>query len=227
MYDYDCRPICGNGYPNVSEQCDDGNLVPNDGCTNCTIDPLMNCSFYPYNECWVIGICGNSKIEPHDENCDDGNTADLDGCEHTCHLEPGWNCSGVPTNCSEICGDYRITGKETCEDGNLALLDGCSDKCKVETGWNCTDTIPSICTEICGDGKIVGNETCDDGNNNDNNGCKIGCKDGYLDKWTCQTSTTSVCKGICGDGFKMPGEACDAGPLTGCKPDCLGIADGW
>ena len=30
--------LCGNGVRTISEQCDDGNSIPGDGCTNCKVD---------------------------------------------------------------------------------------------------------------------------------------------------------------------------------------------
>jgi cysteine-rich repeat protein len=34
-----CILICGNGSIDAGETCDDGNVIANDGCTNCAIDP--------------------------------------------------------------------------------------------------------------------------------------------------------------------------------------------
>jgi cysteine-rich repeat protein len=40
----DASVVCGNGVLESGEQCDDGNNVPNDGCTNCTVDtPVFPC----------------------------------------------------------------------------------------------------------------------------------------------------------------------------------------
>ena len=34
-----CEPICGDGLHVISEQCDDGNIVNSDGCSDvCTIE---------------------------------------------------------------------------------------------------------------------------------------------------------------------------------------------
>lgn len=38
-----CRKICGNGYQNDTEQCDDKNEIDNDGCTNCKVDEFYKC----------------------------------------------------------------------------------------------------------------------------------------------------------------------------------------
>jgi cysteine-rich repeat protein len=71
--------VCGDGAISCvanSEQCDDGNTNPGDGCDeNCRIEP----------------ICGNSVVEAG-EQCDDGNVAPGDGCDADCQTE----ISGVP-----------------------------------------------------------------------------------------------------------------------------------
>ena len=38
-----CIEVNGNSYRTSSEECDDGNNIDNDGCTNATIDPLYVC----------------------------------------------------------------------------------------------------------------------------------------------------------------------------------------
>lgn len=60
--------FCGDGTANNKvEQCDDGNSVALDGCTNCTYD------------------CGNNVIDTTaGEECDDGNRVDNDGCSASC-----------------------------------------------------------------------------------------------------------------------------------------------
>src|SRR5262245_8210181 len=61
-------PSCGNGVQDPGEECDDGNLNPNDGCTSfCT-------------------ICGNGHITAP-ESCDDGNHDGLDNCPADCRIE--------------------------------------------------------------------------------------------------------------------------------------------
>lgn len=67
--------ICGNGIREASEQCDDGNTQPNDGC-----------SAYCFIE---TQFCGDG-IKETGEQCDDGNANYGDGCTPTCAVEiPG------------------------------------------------------------------------------------------------------------------------------------------
>lgn len=99
-------------------------------------------------------VCGNGVFE-FGEQCDDNNPpANGDGCSTTCQVEPGFNCSGVPSVCvSNVCGD-GIVNDEECDDNNTTNNDGCSSTCTVEADSSCTGTMPSVCTKyetICND----------------------------------------------------------------------------
>ena len=58
--------ICGNGFIDVNEECDDGNTASEDGCS-------ATC----------ISECGNGDLNQNEE-CDDSNTQDGDGCSAEC-----------------------------------------------------------------------------------------------------------------------------------------------
>jgi cysteine-rich repeat protein len=95
---------CGNGILDPGEQCDDGNTVPDDGCSP---------------DCRLDVVCGNGVVDPG-ELCDDGNTDDGDACLATC--EPA------------RCGDGFVhVGVELCDDGNLDDTDGCTSACEPAT----------------------------------------------------------------------------------------------
>ncbi|MEO7330316.1 MAG: DUF4215 domain-containing protein [Minicystis sp.] len=75
-----------------NEQCDDGNYVSGDGCSDtCDIELGYECTGIP-SECFQ---CGDGKIQPP-ETCDDGNTADGDGCSRYCQLESKCPAPGDP-----------------------------------------------------------------------------------------------------------------------------------
>lgn len=179
----DCQPgdgdivACGDGIAGntLGEICDDGNVIPGDGCTNCQLDLL---------------VCGNGIVEGG-ETCDDGPGG---VCPDDCNpeegmpicgdgvVDPGEICDdgGAPGGCPDdcvpgegdlaVCGDGIVgnTAGEQCDDGNLLANDGCSD-CQLEN------------PELCGNGVLDPGETCDDGNNINNDGCSAFCQSFGLD----------------------------------------------
>src|SRR5262249_14139540 len=105
---------CGNGVIQGNEQCDDGNLISADGCTNiCTITIGYNGTGEP-SVCTTT--CGDG-IPAGSETCDDGGTIDADGCSAGCQVEAGYVCCGAPSMCSP-CGNGLVEACEGCDDGN-------------------------------------------------------------------------------------------------------------
>jgi cysteine-rich repeat protein len=164
---------CGDGILNLGEECDDGNNVSCDGCSDfCEIE--------------VGYVCGDGILNTDCEECDDGNTDPGDGCRADCTLE--------------ICGDGILDPQEGCDDGNNTPCDGCSSDCVIEEGYVCGDGILNTdCGEECDDGDVlpcdgcsdfceieIGGvcgdgilntdcEECDDGNLMDGDGCAADC----------------------------------------------------
>ena len=130
--------ICGNGTKAGAEQCDDGNVLSNDGCSStCKIEKNFKCPT-PGSPC-VAAVCGNGVVEGI-EQCDDGNNRPYDGCSPTC--EKDFNCP-VGAACNAVCGDGLKFPSEGCDDGNTTDGDGCSSTCTVELGATCnTITAP-------------------------------------------------------------------------------------
>lgn len=88
------KTVCGDGNREGTEQCDDGNTKPFDGCSpDCQWEPKC-----PDGKCEPR--CGDGLLFDFDgdgdgiidEECDDGNTVDGDGCSSTCKVEPGYEC---------------------------------------------------------------------------------------------------------------------------------------
>ncbi len=125
---------CGNGRLEPGEMCDDGNVLPGDGC-----DAM----------CGREEFCGDGTVDPGEE-CDDGNNLSGDGCRSDCLSDEicgngivdyavGEVCDGAPTcatDCRSVmgCGDGTVTAPEECDDGNTASFDGCSAACTDEIG---------------------------------------------------------------------------------------------
>ena len=86
--------VCGDGHREGTEQCDDGNTIPFDGCSpTCTNEPKCG---YPNNDTsqpyQCFSVCGDGIKMPN-EQCDDGNLQNGDGCSSTCTIEPGFTCT--------------------------------------------------------------------------------------------------------------------------------------
>lgn len=96
--------LCGDGIVQAPEVCDDGNQIPNDGCSNsCTLPK-----------------CGDGIVQTTEE-CDDGNQVVADACTNSCKLP----------KCGD--GIIQAGIGETCDDSNAVDGDGCSSKCVVES----------------------------------------------------------------------------------------------
>ncbi|MFO0723004.1 MAG: DUF4215 domain-containing protein [Myxococcota bacterium] len=221
------RPLgCGDGLLYGSEQCDDGNLVNNDGCSDTCkrefcgdaitqssegCDDGNNVSGDGCTAACVAEYCGDGVTQAGlSEQCDDGNSASNDGCSSTCQRE--------------YCGDRVVQSSEQCDDGNNVSNDGCSATCK---------------REICGDGvvQLALGEECDDRNTSSNDGCSATCKREYCGDRVVQTSEqcddgnavsndgcSSTCRReYCGDSVVQTSEQCDDGNAVsndGCSSAC-------
>lgn len=192
---------CGNGIVDGGEECDDGNLVHRDRCTN-------------YCEATT---CGDGVVDPG-EVCDDGNDIDTDDCTTVCES----------ASCGD--GVVQPSG-EVCDDGNFSNSDACTNRCEpaacgdgyvwfgmeaCDRGPNNSDSVADRCRTSCvnpgcGDGVVDTGEACDHGAANGPMGpCNSSCV------------LTS-----CGDGILDPGEACDGGRTNNdgwpdaCRTNCL------
>ena len=130
--------ICGNSVLTAeTEECDDGNTIPGDGCDeNCRQERGFLCSGSP-SDC--NPICGDG-ITVSIETCDDQNRISGDGCSENCTLELGFQCN----ICGAICGDNILVGGEECDDNNTLSGDGCSALCSLESENNATTAALSM-----------------------------------------------------------------------------------
>lgn len=103
---------CGQLGREGTEQCDDGNTTPYDGCdASCRNEPTCGDDGDGYA---CAAVCGDGMKFP-EEQCDDGNTSDGDGCSSDCVFEPGFDCVNAaaelqsPLNLPIIYRDFRDT----------------------------------------------------------------------------------------------------------------------
>lgn len=81
------KTVCGNQQVERWEQCDDGNALPFDGCTQCQKEPSCKSGV-------CASVCGDGQ-RFDDEVCDDGNNRSGDGCSSTCSVETGFGCNDI------------------------------------------------------------------------------------------------------------------------------------
>ena len=214
----DCARTCGNGRRDGVEACDDGNLIPNDGCSfNCAVEAGWRCE----GTVCRAAACGDGYIVGA-ETCEDGDDQPGDGCDADCQMEVGWVCDSA--GCRETCGSGVIDVGEACDDTDIFDGDGCNSNCAVEPGWVCTGQ-PSNCVAVaCGDGLAAGAERCDDGNDRSGDGCNSNCR--IEDGWAC---VGTACAEVCGDRKVVGAESCDDGGRIfgdGCSGVCR-VEPGW
>merc|ERR1711959_108365 len=95
---------CGDGRVVGDEECDDGNLEPNDGCSvNCKVETEAGWSCVrsetTKSRCY---ICGDG-IRQANEECDDGARDPGDGCSEHCQVEAGYVCANVNAFGASVC----------------------------------------------------------------------------------------------------------------------------
>jgi fibro-slime domain-containing protein len=219
-------PGCGDGINQSPEECDDGNMLPGDGCNGvCKVEPHWKCP--AAGPCQRMVICGDGTVGAG-EVCDDGNTLNNDGCNSTCTVQdPRYQCvSGQPCTLISQCGNKRIESGEKCDDGNSNSGDGCNSTCQLEPGWVCP--VPGTsCKQAprCGDGVVNSSlgEVCDDGNQKDGDGCSADCKT-KGPGCVCTPGQLCKCPTVkCGNGTIEGGEKCDDGNTSsgdGCSSTC-------
>ena len=202
---YCVTAVCGNGILEGTEECDDGNTTPGEGCTaECKLESEWACPT-PGSPCVSTVVCGDGRMSGN-ESCDDHNRSRrrlLGGLQESSPAGSArrWARAAIP-----ICGDGLVMGGETCDDGNTAG-DGCSDACRVKTAPPARTQVACHPT-VCGDGVREGDESCDDGDVFGGDGCSADCRAEPV------CMGTSGCASPCGDGLKLLDEECDDGNAT-------------
>lgn len=221
---------CGNGKPDIGEDCDFGqkcqgapatSTTPNlSDCTDsakatecianggtCAVRLFRGCS----PTCRHLGspaavppsTCGNGDVADG-EDCDDGNLASGDGCSNICLHE------GSSKGTYALCGNGKLEPGEACEkEANKPWpAPGCDPAACLNTGV-APCSVPGQ-QNCCGDGlsKEPGKD-CDDGNSVNGDGCNSLCRlEGSSDKYAVPS--------FCSNAVKETGEQCEAPPpVTG------------
>ncbi|PIN88407.1 hypothetical protein COU61_05095 [Candidatus Pacearchaeota archaeon CG10_big_fil_rev_8_21_14_0_10_35_13] len=117
--DFSTINACGNGIINGNEECDDGNLINQDGCSKTCKNEIQP------------PICGNEIIETGEE-CDGNTQVCIDNQGYSGTQNCKNNCKGFDNQCqiTESCGDGIINGNEECDEGNDDNKNICLPNCK-------------------------------------------------------------------------------------------------
>eukprot|EP00347_Sterkiella_histriomuscorum_P005840 403355069 len=234
-------PYCGDSFILTTtpylEECDDGNLLSNDGCSDmCQVEDMWVCT-PSFQDIMGPSVCvfncidgtnsvthTNGTIPIYLKDCDDDNAVTDDGCTPLCNINTGWKCKNGtntgPDDCYEICGDGFDYHTYECDDGNLDDGDGCSSLCEVEDpDYTCQYgdfPWPDICTMACTvRGDDFGELPCIDSNNSPLDGCNEDCE--VENGWECTLGSPNgidSCFEVCGDSFDMDQYDCDDGNVN-------------
>ncbi|CAD8196500.1 unnamed protein product [Paramecium octaurelia] len=193
IINYRCYQICGDGYLAISssEQCDDGNYQPYDGCYNCNFECKQNClycdssknclecqdNFEKSDQNYCKPICGDGIIIEGLEECEDLNDIQYDGC-YQCFFQ-----------CSQNCSKCKQGKCQVCAEGYDLIINECRQVTIINA--NQTDDNNAVQSQQCGDQILSINEQCDDGNQYSGDGCSINCK--TEENWKCNEEQPNQC----------------------------------
>ena len=225
------------------EECDDGNALAGDGCSDvCDLETGFVCEA-PGLPCREV-ICGDGFQDgyfiPGDGGSGGTGMGGSDGGTTGGTGGVGGAMAGAGGGGSP--GTYFF---EACDDGNVTPGDGCSTACGIEDGFICDSPGEPCRRPRCGDGFVdfipgsggsggaggaggmggMGGsgtfEQCDDGNSNVDDGCDAACT--IEPGFACWEPGMPCREIVCGDGLAdWPDEQCDDGndtPNDGCT-DC-------
>jgi cysteine-rich repeat protein len=196
----ECAPSgCGNTVVEAGEDCDDGNLDPDDGCDNdCTFTCTTDDDCDDGEGC-TVELCTASNTCMIRAALVNGSVCERDGNPETRDICLSSTC--VPSRCGDGYVDTEAAYPEDCDDANEVSGDGCEIDCSFscETDAQCMDE--SICNGV---------ETCDEATHI--------CSPG-----TPAEDGTTCFDGLCASGVCAP--AGDAGVVDAGFPTCETDAD--
>ncbi|CAD8188635.1 unnamed protein product [Paramecium pentaurelia] len=219
-----CYSICGDQIVTEDEECDDGNLIFEDGCNQCSFSCPITCSNCQKGVChdchegyqYINHSCVKILKQEHDPRCNSfclSCSIERQGCL-TCQV--GFvNINGI---CHPNCGDQLVVADEQCDDGNLIFEDGCN-QCSYSCPITCSNCQKGVCHK-CHEGYQYINHSCvkilkQEHDPRCNSFC-LSCSIERQGCLTCQVgfvNINGICYPNCGDQLVVAGEQCDDGNL--------------
>ncbi|CAD8134923.1 unnamed protein product [Paramecium pentaurelia] len=222
---FQCKPSCGDQLIVDLEQCDDGNLIPYDGCHNCNYSCEINCKVCLFGQCTEMDEPNIIDIDNEDPNSITFDCIpDCKICnQNNICLDCGQHFQLINSKCVPICGDgIIIEGLEECDDGNNLPDDGCFE-CQFQCSDGCVECQKNSCKKCDKEQFILDIQTGKcleknyDQNNNDTDYSISEFQ--YYTNFRCgenQLLIDNVCVNQCGNGILVNHyEECDDGNSLG------------
>lgn len=141
--------VCGDTIvdPSMGEECDDGNTIDDDGCTNCRNDCSSSAECDDGDSCTGVETCSGA--------CQPG-TLQAPGTGCSSNATPSGSCRsyGATSICVlSTCGNGTVEAGERCDDGNTIPGDGCEIDCRFTCETN--PSLPNLWYADCDDDGYV------------------------------------------------------------------------
>ncbi|CAD8127669.1 unnamed protein product [Paramecium sonneborni] len=157
--------LCGDQIIQFTEDCDDGNLFPFDGCFNCKYSCIEGCSLCHKGIClncfsgWIfqnhLFIC--SKITDLDQQQKFISSQTIGSelyYQSVIQCQKGFYLNQISNQCESICGDNFITNTEECD-----VQSQFCHQCKFQCSSNCLQCQFGICL-VCQNDYLLQNNYC-------------------------------------------------------------------
>ncbi|CAK94692.1 unnamed protein product (macronuclear) [Paramecium tetraurelia] len=199
LYLNDDLDKCGDYKIGITEECEDYNSNPFDGCNQCKFQCDLNCITCQFGKCqgcidgYIVNTnymcepeCGDGILIPFtNEQCDNAD----DGCQNCqfkcqpyclqCNLQWCFQCQNgfsiYFNQCLPICGDGIL--KKTLKIVRMKMMNNLMDVLNANFSVNKIVKYANKylkedqCQSVCGDKIITDDEQCDDGNETQFDGC--------------------------------------------------------
>ncbi|CAD8190136.1 unnamed protein product [Paramecium octaurelia] len=215
------RLICGDKVVQLYEECDDGNLLPFDGCFGCMFSCVDGCSVCQDMIClgcfegWIYleqeyncekQLVQETSYNNYQMQCSDHclqcNSGICQVCENDYLLEDNY-CVQLEKIDLYICGDQiapytlmECNCDQNCEECVNTICYSCKSNLKL---------LDNYCIGTCGDLVVQESEDCDDGNDTEFDGC-FHCH--YSCPLGCNNCEKGMCLDLCLPGFHFMNQAC-------------------
>ena len=220
-------PTCGDGLVTLTEECDDANTAPGDGCNDiCEIERNFECTGVPSSCVDLSGDTGTGDTS-FDTGADTGTDTTIDdttvddtAADTTSDTAADTTADTAPDTTVDTTPDTAVdTTDTTVDDTAPDTTDTTIDDTGADTTPDTTvDTTPDTTPPpVCGDGVVGFGEGCDDGNLTGGDGCSDLCV--VEARYACSGSPSlcviNLCAGVSCGGLAGSCEVATCNPATG------------